>query len=147
MRQLPSGVSNYVLGGSFTQTIKDGASVSLSGSSQLRIEVDFGSRHIGGGSSTLTVNSTSGGGNINSTLSIASVDFSTSSGNAQNIPLSGSVSPLGTFSGTTVTFQNAAGIVAQHLDASIQFDNELTSTAHNAGSGSIDNAPKVSGGL
>jgi hypothetical protein len=146
MRQIQSGVSHYIKAGGFSQTIKDGTNLAtpIIGTSEVRMEVDFGGRRIGGGGSQLIVNTVPNGGNINNTNSpflIPPTGFASSTGEARVTIASGN------FNGTQFTFENAGGIIAKHLDVSITFDNGLSGSSQNAGNGSIQDALRTDGPL
>jgi hypothetical protein len=132
LRSIQTGVFHYaaLLPTGFQQT----APVQRAGPIELKLDIDFGARTIGGGNSILKVRSLpTDTQSITEQMSIASQSFATSSGDAVFTQTTGSLT--GSF-----TLKNTDGQVANRAQVVAVFDGPVKD-----GSGTIDNAPRLSG--
>jgi hypothetical protein len=132
LRSIQTGVFHYaaLLTTGFHQT----APVQRSGPMELKLDIDFGARTIGGGNSALIVRSLpTDAQSIQETMSIAPQSFATASGDAIFTQTTGNLT--GTFS-----IKNADGGVANRAKAVAVFDGPIKD-----GAGTIDNAVRHAG--
>ncbi|MBI3323328.1 MAG: FecR domain-containing protein [Candidatus Omnitrophica bacterium] len=137
LRTVETGIFHYVFGSDpgspgidkFTQTVKNGSTVSIVGNLTGDINIDFGARTVGGGKSFFGADTTTNGGDISGEVSFPSHSFSSGSGNATF---------TSTVSGRTGTFtvNNAGGVVGKEATFNVSFDNGLTGSSRDAGSSS-----------
>lgn len=134
LRLIQTGIFHYaaLITTGFHQT----APVDRVGPIEVKLDINFGSRTIGGGNSVLKVASLPNDAqSINATLAIASQSFATGGGDAI-FTQTGSAVPLsGTF-----TIKNINGGTANSLKVAAVFDGPVKD-----GVGIIENAPRVDG--
>jgi hypothetical protein len=132
LRSIQTGVFHYaaLLPTGFHQT----APVQRSGPMELKLDIDFGARTIGGGNSVLTVRSLpTDAQSIQETMSIAPQSFATASGDAIFTQTQGPLTG-------TVTIKNVDGGIANRAHVVAVVDGPVKD-----GAGTIDNAPRLSG--
>ena len=128
LRTVETGTFHFPLsGGVFTQTVKNGSTVSLSGTISGNVDLDFGARTFGGGNSSVTVESSSGGGDISTTQTFESQSFSSGSGSAAFSDIGGGLT-------ATFTLNNSGGSAGKTATVSGSFDNGLTGSSRDTGS-------------
>jgi hypothetical protein len=132
LAQVQTGSFSYSGSGAFTQTKKDGLPVNYVGTMNVLLEIDFGSRTIGGGGSNLGVTTITAGGDISSGMAIPSMSLDAvgGSGLAEYTHSGGNLT--GTF-----TLNNTGGVIAGSLDAEATYNNGL-----DVGSGKINDIPR-----
>lgn len=134
LTSIQTGQFHYTATGAFTQTRLGGSQANLAGSMTAILNIDFGSRTIGGGGSQLSVNTTGAGGNINASMAIAAQSFSAGSGDlATYSQTSGSLT--GSFE-----IKNSDGIIGATARVGATYD-----SGTDQGTGSIDNIARSSG--
>lgn len=120
LRLGPTGTFHYAFTGAlgaFVQTMKFGSPVSIPGTVDMRLTIDFGARSIGGGGSFLNINSTMSSGNINFNYALPVKSFDTLTGTATYQAASGSPITLST------TFNNVGGVIAHDMTMSGHYNN------------------------
>ena len=123
LRILETGVFHYEFHGavgSFHQTVKFGSPVSMPGTVDTRLTIDFGGRAIGGSGSWMTVDTqTASTGNINQTVALPAQSFATGTGTAVFTAPS-NVLPV------TMTLENVNGMIAEIVGFTSRNEGDIT---------------------
>ncbi|MBI4597821.1 MAG: FecR domain-containing protein [Candidatus Omnitrophica bacterium] len=131
LRTIETGVFSYQhtgAVGSFVQTRDSGSAVNIQGTVTVKVDIDFGARTIGGGNSSLTVDTSSFLGSIFKSETIEAQSFNSGSGNATFTDTSSD----GVLTGT-LTLNNSGGVVAATATGEATYDS-LGSTVGSTGS-------------
>ncbi|MCH7932232.1 MAG: hypothetical protein IH906_08520, partial [Proteobacteria bacterium] len=108
------------------------------GTFELDLEINFGARTLGGGGSSIAIDTTGAGGNINDTTDINQFSYANDVGLAQGIFEAGDfTNPF--FAGTAGSLNNANGIIANTLTIDVNFNDVVN---QNAGTGSATSGPR-----
>lgn len=137
LSQIQTGQFHWQGTGAFVQTRKLGAPVNIPGTMQVKMNIDFGARTIGGGLSHVNVNTTGGGGNIGVSMPVALQSFN-SAGPAmfqQNQNNAGSTFRF------DYAVQNVNGVIGQGLGVHGHYE---TTDGLNIGDGAY-NLPRQDG--
>ena len=121
------------------RTVTDGSSSTPHiGTVSTSVDINFGTKTIGGGRSFINIDTYKAGGNIQSGfVEIRPVSFnSTGSTYAVFSPAIGSGVPYPSNINAVITLQNANGMVAQNAVCSIAYNNNGSGSYANQGSGS-----------
>lgn len=120
IRRLESGTGQYSGTGSYVCVAfpcsGPGGTLSVS------LLIDFGARTFGGGGASSSLSMT---GSVTATDNINLTSFSSLSGNATHT-LSGANHTNTAFNGTTLTFKNSEGVIANEVAVNLQWDGSLT---------------------
>lgn len=132
LSRITTGTYHYSGSGAFVQTMRsDITSTAYLGTVMTSINIDFGSRTIGGGNSYVDIDTTSGGGNIQTgQVSLDAVSFDSGAS-----PYAIFTPSVGSEVTATVTLMNANGTIAQNAITTVYYDDHAT-TSRNQGSGS-----------
>jgi hypothetical protein len=136
LAQVQTGQFYYTTSGTFTQTMKNGVTSNIAGTMNVTLNIDFGSRTIGGGGSQLSVNTSSYGGDISSGMSIGSQSFDST---ASNTSLATYTKTNGNLTGE-FSIKNSGGVIGQTMDATATYDN-----GSDVGSGTVTDVSRTSG--
>ena len=109
VRGIPGGTGKYTGSGSYYNCTGGTCGTSVLGTTTFAMNIDFGARTIGGGSSAITM--TSGGNGINSS-SISSLSYASLGGDAKLDMTSAISAAAGNFNGTTIELINSGGVTA-----------------------------------
>lgn len=109
VRGIPGGSGKYTGTGSYYNCTGGTCGTSALGTTTFAINVDFGSKIIGGAGSSITM--TPGGGGINSS-SISGASYASLTGEAKLDMTSMISAATGNFNGTTLTLINSGGVTA-----------------------------------
>jgi len=121
LASVQTGQFHYAGTGAFTQTYYAGSPVFLPGVTNVSMNIDFGARTIGGGSSFVQVNSTGGGGNIVSSMPITARDFNSGSDSFARYNQTNSTGDLHAH----IEILNAGGIIGQSANVNVLYDDGL----------------------
>ncbi|MEI7751037.1 MAG: FecR domain-containing protein [Candidatus Omnitrophota bacterium] len=139
LSRITTGEYHYAGTGAFVQTVTDGSSSTPHiGTVSTSVDINFGTKTIGGGRSFINIDTYKAGGNIQSGfVEIRPVSFnSTGSTYAVFSPAIGSGVPYPSNINAVITLQNANGMVAQNAVCSIAYNNNGSGSYANQGSGS-----------
>ncbi len=140
LSRITTGEYHYAGTGEFIQTVTNGSTYSPHvGTVSTSIDINFGTKTIGGGKSFINIDTREAGGNINTGyVEIAPVSFNSGAGSyAVFSPAIGSGIPNPSNISATITLQNANGVVAQNAFSSIVYDNK-DPMYRNKGSGATE---------
>ena len=136
---IETGTFSYAISGTFTQTLNTGSPVDNVGTFSAQIDIDFGARTVGGGTSSIDVDTTGAGGNILDSTNINLVSFANDVGLAQGIfDVADLTNPF--FIGTKASLNNANGIIANTATLDIIY--KTSGGSPDAGSGSGTSGPR-----
>lgn len=138
LRRIRTGVHTYKIDAPFQQTRLNGANSNIPGMMKFRLDLDFGARTLGGGASSLNLNTIEQGGNIDYVSPIHKESYLNDTGLATKIfENNGIDSPE--LTGSRVEVRNANGVIAQTVRTDIVYKDALG----NQGAGSGESGPRV----
>ena len=138
LRRIRTGVHSYEIDAPFRQTSLNGAGSNIQGKMKFRLDFDFGARTLGGGGSSLNLNTLENGGNINFASPIQKRSYLEDTGLASKVLDPNGIDPP-EVSGSRIEVRNANGIIAQTVHADIVYKDSFG----NQGSGSGESGPRV----
>lgn len=138
IRRLRTGVHTYEIDAPFLQTRLGGDESNIQGKMKFRLDFDFGARTLGGGGSTLNLDTTKNGGNIDLVSPIEKRSYLNDTGPAVKVLDRNGVDPP-EVDGSRIEVRNANGIIAQTVRADIVYKDNFG----NQGSGSGESGPRV----
>ncbi len=138
LRRLNTGTHSFVVETAFVQNQINGTSTNLPGNMRFQLDIDFGARTVGGGGSSVSVNTTGGGGNIDFTSPIAQRDYLKDKGLVDKVLQPGGGDPK-EVQGSRVQFRNGNGVIAQTMRVDVKYSD----AAGNQGSGAGESGPRV----
>jgi len=138
LRRIRTGVHTYEIDAPFRQSRLSGADSNIQGKMKFRLDFDFGARTLGGGGSSLNLNTLQNGGNINFVSPIQKRSYLEDTGLASKVLDPNGIDPP-EVSGSTIEVRNANGIIAQTVRADIVYKDGFG----NQGSGSGESGPRV----
>lgn len=139
LRRIQTGTHNFVIDTAFVQDRINGLETNLPGNMKVTLEVDFGARTLGGGDSSIRLDTTAGGGNIDFNDSIRLNDYSRDGGLVKKT-FGDDVGDSPLINGSTLELRNVDGIAAQRLRADMRYDDGQG----NKGLGAGDSPSRVS---
>ena len=131
LRSIEIGTAVYFGAGDFVQFLQDGLPVNKVGTFSIILDVDFGARTIGGGTSVIFVDTFVGGmvdGDIVDSALITSTSYANDIGLVTGVLNSGDLADNGStcfvcFAGTELSILNAGGVIAAVGSATIFYSN------------------------
>ncbi|MBT6136688.1 MAG: FecR domain-containing protein [Rhodospirillaceae bacterium] len=139
LRKIESGSHTYIVDTEFVQTAMDGKSVNIAGTMLVKVEIDFGARTIGGDNSGITLETLSGGGNIDFFDPVLSESYADGPDSELTDHTYGQ-SPMDpdAIKGSVIEIRNKDGVIAQEGRADIVYDD-----GSNKGKGAGTSPPRT----
>jgi hypothetical protein len=139
LSRITTGEYHYAGTGTFVQTMLYGYPSACIGTVSSSVDINFGTKTIGGGKSFISIDTLASGGNIKTgNVEIASVGFNSGAGSyAVFSPAIGSGVPHPSNISATITLQNSNSVVAQNAISSIVYNDNMA-TYSNQGSGTTE---------